>query len=144
MSTQALSVVSFCLSTGAALGCLFLLFRMAAWLLGMGKLGTAVLDVLFCCLCGAAVFLCALAVDSGSLRLYQAVLQGAGGWAVVVSLGPWVQRLTLWIRRRFCKVWEVLGKGGKFVAGHFPAKKGPKGHPQKKRGKNKKNQRKKT
>lgn len=144
MSGQWLAVAFFCLSTGAALGCLFLLFRMAAWLLGLGKVETGVLDVLFCCLCGGAVFLCALAVDSGRLRLYQAVLQGVGAWAVIGSLGPAVQRLARWIGRKFCKVWGVLGRAGKILTGLFPAKREPKRHPPKKRGKNQKKQRKKT
>ena len=144
MSTQVLAIASFCLSTGAALGCLFLLFRVMAWLLGVGKFGTAVLDFLFCCLCAAVVFLCALAVDSGRLRLYQAALQGVGAWAVIVSFGPWIHRLALWIQKRFCKLWGILGKAGRFLPGLFPAKKEPGRHPKKKRGKNKKIQRKKT
>lgn len=144
MSAQVLATVSFCLSTGAALGCLFLLFRVAAWLLGMGKLGTGVLDLLFCCLCGGAVFLCALAVDSGRLRLYQAALQGVGAWAVIAFFGPWARRLALWLPRRFCKLWKVLGRPAGFLTGHFHAKKEAGKHPEKKRGKNKKKQRKKT
>ena len=65
MSGQALPVAVFCLATGAALGCLFLLFQGMSQLLGLKKLGAALVDVLFCCLCGGFVFLCALAVDSG-------------------------------------------------------------------------------
>ena len=64
-------VLSFSLASGAALGCLFLLFRGFSRLLGLKKLGTALLDVLFGGLAGGFVFLCALAVDSGRLRLYQ-------------------------------------------------------------------------
>ena len=52
MSGQALPVAVFCLATGAALGCLFLLFQGMSQLLGLKKLGTALVDVLFCCLCG--------------------------------------------------------------------------------------------
>ena len=61
MSGQALPVAVFCLATGAALGCLFLLFQGMSQLLGLKKLGAALVDVLFCCLCGGFVFLCALA-----------------------------------------------------------------------------------
>ena len=57
MSGQALPVAVFCLATGAALGCLFLLFQGMSQLLGLKKLGTALVDVLFCCLCGGFVFL---------------------------------------------------------------------------------------
>ena len=50
-------VLSFSLASGAALGCLFLLFQGMSQLLGLKKLGTALVDVLFCCLCGGFVFL---------------------------------------------------------------------------------------
>ena len=74
------------------MGCLFLLFQGVGILLGAKKLGTALLDLVFCCLCGGFVFLCALAVDSGRLRLYQAALQGLGAWAAAASLGPWAAK----------------------------------------------------
>lgn len=75
-----------CLGTGAAMGCLFLLFKMFEILVGASKLMTAVLDVIFCCVCAAVVFLCALVVADGRLRLYQAVGQGVGAWAAVTLL----------------------------------------------------------
>lgn len=70
------------------MGCLFLLFQSFRVLLGAGRLLTFALDVLYCCLCAAAVFLCALGIDSGRLRLYQAALQLLGGWAAATALGP--------------------------------------------------------
>ncbi len=75
MSGLGWPVLSFSLASGAALGCLFLLFRGFSRLLGLKKLGTALLDVLFGGLAGGFVFLCALAVDSGRLRLYQVLPQ---------------------------------------------------------------------
>lgn len=122
MSGQALPVAVFCLATGAALGCLFLLFQGMSQLLGLKKLGTALVDVLFCCLCGGFVFLCALAVDSGRLRLYQAALQGLGAWCVVAAFGPlarWgIARLRkilgsfapFWANGRASR-WGICGKG---------------------------------
>ena len=92
MSGQALPGAVFCLATGAALGCLFLLFQGMSQLLGLKKLGAALVDVLFCCLCGGFVFLCALAVDSGRLRLYQAALQGRGAWCGEAAFGPLARR----------------------------------------------------
>lgn len=46
------------------------------------------MDVLFCLVCGATSFLCALAVDQGRLRLFQAVFQGLGAWAAIAGLDP--------------------------------------------------------
>lgn len=81
-------IVLFCLTSGAALGALFLLCKALRLALGGGKLLTAALDTAFGLVCGAVVFLCALAVDKGRLRFLQAALQALGAWGVVVSLDP--------------------------------------------------------
>ena len=60
MSGLTVPVLFFCLATGAALGCLFLLFRVVRQLLGAGKGLTFLLDLLSGALAGAFVFLCAL------------------------------------------------------------------------------------
>ena len=78
----------FCLAAGAALGCLFLLCKALRLALGLGPWATALVDVLFCLVCGASSFLCALAVDQGRLRLFQAVFQGLGAWAAIAGLDP--------------------------------------------------------
>ena len=78
----------FCLVAGAALGCLFLLCKALRLALGLGPWATALVDVLFCLVCGAWSFLCALAVDQGRLRLFQAVFQGLGAWAAIAGLDP--------------------------------------------------------
>ncbi len=119
MSGQVMAVAFFCLATGAALGCLFLLFRGISLLLGLGRLATGLFDAVFCCLCGGIVFLCALAVDNGHLRLYQAVLQGLGAWCVVVALGPWVRKGSQALKKflgRFGPFWweEQASCGGFF------------------------------
>lgn len=144
MKGQALPLIFFCLATGAAMGCLFLLFRGLAALLGLRKFGTGVLDLLFGCLCGGFVFLCALAVDSGRLRLYQAALQALGGWAVAVSLGPWIDKAAKKLRSSFWRLSGVLRRWMVFLRGLFPKPKRPKGSKGKKTGKKPKKQRKKT
>lgn len=100
----------FCLATGAALGCLLLLFRALRILIRAGKLAAAVLDILYCCLCGAVVFLCALAVDRGRLRLLQVLLQLLGGWAVETALGPFVSGFAHRIRKIFSRVFSFFRK----------------------------------
>ena len=144
MSGQALPVAVFCLATGAALGCLFLLFQGMSQLLGLKKLGAALVDVLFCCLCGGFVFLCALAVDSGRLRLYQVLPQALGAWAAVTALGPWTRRGAGALQKIFCRLWRLLGVAAGFLRGLFRAGKGPKGYRGKFSGKKGKKHEKKT
>lgn len=144
MSGQGVAVLFFCLATGAALGCLFLLFRGFSALLGFRKWGTAFVDLIFCCLCGAVVFLCALAVDKGRLRLYQAGLQALGAWAVVAALGPWLGKSVEGLKRFFWKVSAILARRMGFLRGLFTRGKDTRGKRGKKTGKKPKKQRKKT
>ena len=113
----------FCLGTGAALGCLFLLFQAARILCHAGKLGTALLDILYCCLTGTAVFLCALAVDRGRLRLLQVLLQLLGGWAAVTALGPFVSGIARRLEKIFRKISGFFRKKCRILTSHFPRKK---------------------
>jgi len=123
MSGGTVRALFFCLATGAALGCLLLLFQAARILLRAGKLLTAALDVLYCCLCALTVFLCALAVDYGRLRLFQAGFQLLGGWAAVTALGPFVFWLAERARKIFCKVSAFFRKGWFFLGAHFHRRK---------------------
>lgn len=144
MRGQALPVAVFCLATGAALGCLFLLFRGLSCLLGLKKWAAALLDALFCCLCGGFVFLCALAMDAGRLRLYQAALQALGAWCAVTALGPLWSRCTAALRKTFCRLWGLLAGTAGILRGFFHAGKGRRGLPGKKTGKKRKKPRKRT
>lgn len=98
------AIAFFCLASGALLGLLFLAGEAIAGLLGLKKPGRAVVDLLCCGVAGVTVFLCALAVDSGRLRLFQVALQALGGWAAWAALSPWARRTAhlgaAW-RRRF-------------------------------------------
>ena len=85
MSDWALRCVFLCLAVGAVLGGLFLIFKLLRILLGLGKVGTAVLDMIFCAVCSAVVFLCALAVDKGRLRFFQAGLHLLGAFSVILE-----------------------------------------------------------
>lgn len=113
MSAGAVQVWFFCLGTGAAMGCLFLLFQVLIILLSAGKWLTFAADVIFCCICAAVVFMCALAVDHGRLRFIQAGAQLLGGWAVVTLLGPVAVGIAKLLSR-----WKgrTLGVFRKFVA----------------------------
>ena len=144
MSGLTVPVLFFCLATGAALGCLFLLFQGMSQLLGLKKLGTALVDVLFCCLCGGFVFLCALAVDSGRLRLYQAALQGLGAWCVVAAFGPLAHWGIARLRKIFGKLCSLLGRWAGIPLGHLRQGAATQAHPGKKTGKKLKKPRKKT
>ena len=122
MKNVSCELLFFCRATGAALGCLLLLFRVVRILFRAGKFTTALLDILYCCLCGAVVFLCALAVDRGRLRLLQALLQFLGGWAVVTAFGPFVSGIALRIRKIFCRVSSFFHEKCKTFTSHFHRK----------------------
>ena len=134
----------FCLGTGAALGCLLLLFRAVRILCHAGKLGTALLDILYCCFTGAAVFLCALAVDRGRLRLLQALLQLLGGWAAVTALGPFVSGIARRLEKFFRKISGFFRKRCSIFTSHFQRKKPKSAKNRKKTGKMRKKPKKKT
>lgn len=122
MRGGAVPAASFCLASGAALGCLFLLCKALRLLLGMKKWSVAVLDVVFCCFCATAVFLCALAVDRGRLRLFQLCFQALGAWTAVVALDAPVSWLVARVRKIFCKLSAAFHRFGGILRAHFPKK----------------------
>lgn len=138
------ALVFFCLATGAALGCLFLLFSAICLAFHAGKPVRALLDILYCCLCAGVVFLCALAVDHGRLRMLQAVCQLLGGWAVVTALSPFVSGVAMRLRKIFCKVSAFFRKGCAFLTAHFRRQKPKPAKKRKKTGKRPKKAKKKT
>lgn len=144
MMTVTGELLFFCLAAGAALGCLLLLFRVVRILTHAGKFLTALLDILYCCLCTLVVFLCALAVDRGRLRLLQALLQLLGGWAVVTALGPFVSGAARRLKKIFCKVSSFFRKRWGILVSHFRPKKRKPAKNRKKDGKKAKKTGKKT
>ena len=91
-----------------------------------------------------AVFLCALAGDSGRLRLYQAALQGLGAWCVVAAFGPLARRGIGRLRKIFGKLCSLLGRWAGIPLGHLRQGAATRAHPGKKTGKKLKKPRKKT
>lgn len=144
MSAGLVQTAFFCLSTGAALGCLFLLCKVLRLLLRLGKVWTAVMDILFCAFCGMVLFLCALAVDKGRFRLFQAVFQGLGAWCAIEVFDPFVSRAAKLLRSMFCKVHTLLGRGRAFWRARFRKKSPGKEKSLGKRGKKPKKAQKKT
>lgn len=115
MSGLTLPAACLCLMTGGALGVLFLLFKLVRGLLYGGKLCAAVLDVLFCLIWSLTAFLCALVVDKGRLRLFQAALQVLGAWGAIVALDPFVKAATALLRRVGRRVRGWLGRPARFL-----------------------------
>lgn len=115
MSGFTLPAACLCLTAGAALGGLFLLFKLLRGLLYGGRLMTAALDVLFCLIWALSAFICALAADKGRLRLFQLLLQVLGAWGVVVALDPFVEGATGLVRRVGRKLREQLGRPGRLL-----------------------------
>ncbi|MFR0839025.1 MAG: spore cortex biosynthesis protein YabQ [Neglectibacter timonensis] len=71
MSDWALRCVFLCLAVGAVLGGLFLIFKLLRILLGLGKVGTAVLDMIFCAVCSAVVFRARLRLIRGGCASFR-------------------------------------------------------------------------
>ena len=136
MSDWALRCVFLCLAVGAVLGGLFLIFKLLRILLGLGKVGTAVLDMIFCAVCSAVVFLCALAVDKGRLRFFQAGLHLLGAFSVILALDPFVSGTAAGIRKAADRALFFLKKHLKLP--FFRKKKRKRQVKQKKAGKTKK------
>lgn len=110
-----LKTAVFCLVSGGMFGLLYVLFALLRALLGAGKWLTALLDVVFFGICGAAAFTIALAVDAGRLRSVQLVPQLVGAWAVIVLLTPAVERAARLLHRakeklcaRFFRVFRAI------------------------------------
>ena len=68
----------FSLLLGAGLGVLYAIIRTVCILLSLGKIVTALADILFCLAVSAATFILALAVSHGQLRFFQAGCQVIG------------------------------------------------------------------
>ena len=87
MSGQVMAVAIFCLATGAALGCLFLLFRGISLLLGLGRLAAGLFDAVFAAcvgaLCFSALWQWTMAI-CGCIRLY------CRDWGPGALWFPWV------------------------------------------------------
>lgn len=123
MSSWVLRCIFLCLSAGAALGCLFLLLKLVRILLGTGKIAEAVCDILFCLISTLVTFLCALAVDHGRLRFFQAALELVGGFSVVLALDPFLSGLAKKLYIIFCRIGAFFGKRLGFLVPHFKKKK---------------------
>lgn len=115
-------VLFFCLASGAALGALYAALRGAGTLLRAGRLLTGVLDTLFCLLCGAVVFLCALAVDKGRLRAFQLALQLLGGWSAAVVFTPLCTRAALFLQKIFGRIGGFFGRRLAFLRQRWQSK----------------------
>lgn len=123
MSDFALRCTFLCLISGGALGALFLLCKVLRMGLGLGKWAVAVLDILFCLFASVTAFLCALAIDSGRLRFFQAALQLLGGVSVVLVFDPFVSKGARGLRFLLEKGKRGFSHCGERIRGLFPEKK---------------------
>lgn len=94
MPELALQYVFLCLGSGAGLGLLYVLLKVCRRLFGIGKFGTALLDIFFFTVVGFVLFLVALAADHGRLRFVQAALQLIGFLSVLLSVDPFADRIS--------------------------------------------------
>lgn len=115
MTWGTLPEASLCLFSGVLLGLAYLTCKLLRVMLGLGRWASALLDVLFCLLCALTAFLCALVLDKGRLRLFQAALQLLGGWAAAAALGPLVERAARLVKRVWKKISRLAVKPLKFL-----------------------------
>lgn len=122
MKALSVEAVFFCLGTGVLLGALFLLLKLGKCLLGLGKWGEAFLDILYCLLGAGVVFLSALAVDKGRLRVAQLLLQGIGAWAFLAALDPFLCGAVAFLEKIIGQVFGFWKRKWRALASHFPRK----------------------
>ena len=94
-------------------------------LLAGGKALKALFDLLFGAAAGGFVFLCALAVDRGFLRLYQAVFQAWASGRRSGAWDGWVEGAVRFLQKIFGRFLALWARLGRFLRGHFPRPKGP-------------------
>lgn len=102
-----LQTAAFCLWSGVVLGTFYAVCTLLRAVLGAGRVLTAVIDVLFCTVTAAVVFLCALSVSGGRLRFLQGSLQLLGGWAAAAVLCPLADRTSALLRSVFCRIFSL-------------------------------------
>lgn len=111
---MALRYVVLCLSSGAGLGLLYACFKLIRYLLSLGKLCTALLDILFFAVSGVVLFLVALAADNGRLRFLQAALQLIGFLSVLLSVDPFLEGISKYVYTKISgSIKKIRGKWNK-------------------------------
>lgn len=79
-----------CLAAGGILGLLFLALKLIRIVLGIKKIGEAVMDILFCAAAAIVTFTCTLAIDDGRVRFFEIAAVLIGLFAVIVTLEPFI------------------------------------------------------
>lgn len=119
MSSVAPEAIVLSLLLGVLLGLLFAVLEAARIVFSLGRLATAVLDLLFAVLAAVTTFLLALAVSKGNLRFFQAACEIIGFLCVDLSLTHAVRRLlprlAAWLRRMSAGMRRRLKRVGKII-----------------------------
>lgn len=87
-------VTVLCLVSGVLLGLLFLLMKIVKLALRIGKIGEAVLDILFWAVMAVVFFLLSLAISGGQLRFIQMALSLLGLFAVMLIFDPFINMIS--------------------------------------------------
>lgn len=86
MNRIPIEALLLCLLLGVFSGILFSVMETLRILFSLGRIATAILDILFCILVAAATFILALAVSGGNLRFFQAACEIIGFLCVNLTL----------------------------------------------------------
>lgn len=87
-------VAVICLVSGVLLGLLFLVMKILKLAIGIGKIGEAVLDILFWAVMAVVFFLLSLAISGGQLRFVQLALCLMGLFAVLLIFDPFIDMIS--------------------------------------------------
>ena len=108
MSAAGLEVLLYCILLGIGLGILFAALEAARLVLGLGKIVTGLLDVLFCAAAACASFILALAIYQGRIRFFQ-----YGGEVLGFLLVQWT--LTYALKRLLPRLLRSLSRCGEKI-----------------------------
>ena len=125
MSGVAPEAIVLSLLLGVLLGLVFAAVEALRALLSLGRIATAVLDLLFALLAAVSTFILALAAAKGSLRFFQAACEIVGFLCVDLSLTHAVRRLLPRLAARLRRLSQRLCRRRKQVGKIFLRKKHP-------------------
>ena len=110
MSAAGLEVLLYCVLLGIGLGILFAALEAVRLVLGLGKILTGLLDILFCAVSACASFILALAVCQGRIRFFQFGAELLGFLLIHWTLTYAVKRILPRLLQRLSRCEEKIGR----------------------------------
>ena len=109
-------VTVLCLVSGVLLGLLFLAMKILKLALRIGKIGEAVLDILFWAVAAVVFFLLSLAISGGQLRFVQTALCLIGLFAVLLIFDPFIDLISNKVNIILTKIFSFIKRRMQFFS----------------------------